>query len=368
MESLFELQSLYFNSAYLGPLPRRAFEKIQAMASKTFDPGMQDHNSWFDISDRVRAAFAGILGAAPHNVAVSTSVSELVSHVANGLHLSEDDEVLLMTGEYPSMVLPWLVLSERHGFKLRFLDIEDFCEPDRFRRALAPNTKYAAVSHVRFNTGERFPITELAKVCRAAQVLFLCDVSQSFGGMALPFGALENVDILVGVAYKWLLGPYGSAFGYFSDSALRLLQRTHASWLNSKGAKTRENLLNYSSESLPGARRFDRGQASNFIASAGLEGALEIISEIGLDKIESHNRALVEIFLEELPAALDVVGGRRFSSNIVCVKSQKSDPAELQAKLAANNIAATVREGNLRLSFHLFNTPAQVRTLIRALT
>ncbi|MGE0526116.1 MAG: aminotransferase class V-fold PLP-dependent enzyme, partial [Bdellovibrionales bacterium] len=212
------------------------------------------------------------------------------------------------------------------------------------------------------------PIADLGRICRERQVLFLADTSQSLGGMSLSSDILHNVDILVGVAYKWLLGPYGSAYGCFSKEAMSSLPRTHASWLVSPIAKDTENLLNYTTATLPGARKFDRGQSASFLITAALAGALEIISEVGLREIEQHNAGLVAHFLEHLPKGNTVAGPQDFRSNIVCVRPATKDAKALKALLAQNSIDVSVREGLVRFSFHFFNTREHVEKTLPLLT
>lgn len=364
---MFELDSTYLNTAYLGPTPLLARQKVLERLALGMDPINFEHDGWFEYTDAVRGRFARLAGCAAADVAFSTSVSELVSHVANGMNLGPLDEIVLMNGDYPSLVLPWLVLSEQRGFKIRFLERSIFLNPSAFAKELGTKTKYAACSHVMFNTGIKMPVSELGAACQAKDVLFLIDTSQSFGGMTLSPEILKNCDIIVGVAYKWLLGPYGSAWGYFSDRALAKVPRTHASWINSLKSKTREDLLKYSTETFPGARRFDRGQAPSFLITGGMEGALETLLNVGLPEIEKHNRLLTDTFLSELPTSFEVAAPHELRSNIVCIRPGAKDPVALKAKLATHKIVASLREGNLRFSFHFFNTLEEVSKTLSVL-
>lgn len=364
---MFEMKSIYLNTAYIGPTPLAAKTKVMERLNLGLDPYNYESNAWFEFTDRIRDRIAHLLGAQPIDIAFSTSVSELVSHVGSGLNFGPNDEIVLMEGEYPSMVLPWLVQSEQRGFKIRFLPQSTFLNPSRFGSELSLKTKFAASSHVMFNTGTRLPVAELGNECRKKGVLFLSDVSQSFGGMTIDADIVKNCDILVGVAYKWLMGPYGSAWGYFSEHALTKVPRTHASWLNSLSSQSRENLLNYSTATYPGARRFDRGEAPTFLITAGLEGALDVLIDQGLTNVEKHNRALTDFFLSELPKRFSVASPYELRSNIVCLKPSGIDPIALKNKLADENIVVSLREGNLRFSFHFFNTIDQVEQSLRLL-
>jgi len=364
---MFDLKSIYFNSAYLGPMPLRSRTRIEEALQQALDPAFIQFEERIKILNEVRARFAKLLGAPAENVAVSTSVSELVGHVANGIELHQGDNVVLMDGDYPSMILPWLVVAEIKGFQVRLLPRETFFQPELLESELNDRTRFVACSHVMFNTGLTLPIADLAKVCRKKEILFLADTSQSFGALAISPEIVNNVDILVGVAYKWLLGPYGSAYGYFSARALKEIRRTHASWLVSANSKSTESLLGYTTETKPGACRFDRGQSPAFLVNAGLIGALDVLLDQGLEQIEKHNMALAQYFLENLPASYSPLSQAGNISPIVCVKPQDEDASQVRSRLALEKIDVSLREGYLRTAFHFFNTRQQVDTLLSVL-
>jgi selenocysteine lyase/cysteine desulfurase len=364
---LFDMKSIYFNAAYLGPTPKKSKALLDAAVLRTMDPAFMNFEERMKVPDMNRARFAKLLGADAESIAHSTSVSELVSHVCNGMELKAQDEILLMQGDYPSMVLPWMVAAESKGLRLNFLEPGDFSDPARFAAKLTGRTRFAGCSHVMFNTGMTLPIAELGREARKAGVLFLSDVSQSFGAMQISPEIVANVDILVGVAYKWLLGPFGSAFGYFSPRALQEVRRTHASWLQSPTAQDTANLLNYTTDCLPGARKFDRGELPTFLIHAALEGGLQTMIDAGLDRVERHNRGLAEMFLASLPQGFEPVVPKDKCTPIVCVRPSREDAVALKKRLAQANIDVSVREGQVRLSFHMFNTREQVEKLLRVL-
>jgi selenocysteine lyase/cysteine desulfurase len=319
------------------------------------------------LLEEIRADFAGLLNVSADNVAVSTSVSELVGHVVNGMSLRPGDNVIVMEGDYPSIVLPCMLAAENLGIRLIRLPLQKFLDPAQLREDIDERTRLVACSHVMFNTGIRLPIEEIGKVVHEKGAMFLTDVSQSFGGMQIQPTTLEHVDILACVGYKWLLGPYGSAFGYFNDRALKEIRRTHATWTVSVNSANTENLLDYTLETLPGARKFDRGETSSYLICAGLKGALEVIKEKGLEKIETHNQALVHHFIEGLPKNYEVLSPPEFRSNIICVKPLREDVQKLKQALLAQNIQISVREGAVRFSFHFYNTRTEVDDVLKCL-
>ncbi len=364
---MFKLQSTYLNSAYLGPMPVKAHEAVVRMADRMLDPAFFLHPQWRGIPDAIRGALAGLMCGDAERVSINSAVSEVISFVADGMDLKAGDEVLLLEGDYPSMVLPWMVRAERIGFQIRFAPLKDFLEPHRLKKHISSRTKLAGNSHVMFNTGIRLPSEEIAGICKNLDLLYLTDVSQSFGGMTLPASLVRDADILAGVCYKWLLSPYGSAFGYFSDRALERIRRCHASWLQNPKSQNSENLLHYSTESMPGARKFDRGQPASFLITAGWQAALNLLAERGLKNVETHNSRLVDGFLSQLPKKFEVVAPAERRSNIVCIQQQGLNAKELRDKLERANVDVSVREGALRISFHLFNTEKDAEKLLQFL-
>jgi len=360
---MFELKSTYLNSAYFGPTPVRSREYVEKSLKRTMDPSGIAIEDWINIPDRIRNQLGALMGVSADNIALGSSVSDFVSHVANGIDLSTSDEVLLMKDDFPSMILPWMVLSELRGFKVRVLPVATFQDPDRLKKEFTAQTKFAGCSHVMFNTGLQLPVGELGKIARAHGVLFMADISQSFGAMRLKKDVVENVDILVGVDYKWLLGPFGSAHAYFSNDALKRVQRTTGNWAASPRTHA-GNLLDYTTEVLPGARKFDKGQSSSFLITAALEGSLNLIAEVGLEKIEAHNFKLAEQFHKSLPKDYERGAG---VYPIVCIRPPNVDIAELKERLTKNQIDVSIRQGWVRVSFHFFNTPEQVDQILKVL-
>lgn len=364
---MFALKSTYLNSAYLGPMPVSARDAVVKMADRMLDPAFFLHPQWRAIPDDLRGQLARLIGGDSERVSINSAVSELVSFVADGLDLEERDEVLLLEGDYPSMVLPWMVRAERNGFKVRFVPLKDFLQPASLRSHITSRTRLVSNSHVMFNTGIRLPSERIAAMCKSLDLLYLTDVSQSLGGMTLPEQLVDDADIITGVCYKWLLSPYGSAFGYFSRRALEKLRRCHASWLQNPKSQNSENLLQYSTVSLPGARKFDRGQPASFLVTAGWRAALDVILEKNLSRIEAQNAKLVSDFLSALPRKFEVVAPKDLRSNIICIQSPDLNAKELRDRLEKANIDVSVREGALRISFHFFNTEKDVEQLLRFL-
>lgn len=359
----------YFNSAYFGPLPARtqkagqqAIERFSCLSNISFD-------SWKGLPDEARQKLGGLLGVDPDFISHHSSVSESISYLSLGFDFKENDVVAVMDGDYPSNVLPWLLNEKKMKYKLEKLPPHYFYDLDLLEKNLPKNTRILNVSHVLFNTGRKHNLIEIGKFCQKRNILFVADISQSLGGLYLNEQEVEACDVLVGVTYKWLLGPYGHAFTYWQPRAIEKIRNTHLSWQTFKNGTDISQLLNYTTEPLSGARRFDRGQAPNIIPLSMTIKSLELLDEIGLENIQEYNQMLVKTFLENYPKSeLELITPLDSHSNIVCLKAKTpSSSAKLEGLIEKHKIQGSIREGNLRFSFHLFNTLDEVNFLTQTL-
>tara|TARA_R110002072_G_scaffold1989_3_gene16515 strand:+ start:79521 stop:80666 length:1146 start_codon:yes stop_codon:yes gene_type:complete len=364
------LDSIFFNSAYFGPSPYSAKQKVMQALQKELNPSFYEYNNWIGVSERLRVHFARLIGCKSDNIAHQTSTSDVISIVANGFNFKEGDVVCSINNDYPSNVLPWMLAKERKGIDFRLLDLGDEVLPTRqwLEKTLPANTKVFNVSHVTFDTGKLVDILEIGKLCKERGILFVVDATQSLGGRAITPEELENIDVLSCSSYKWLLGPYGHAFAYFSQSAINKIQHPRANWITSPNSKVVYNLLDYTTETLPGARKYDRGQASNMLTNSCLEASVEFLASIGLDNVQRHNEELRDYFLENYPKEkYKMITPKENMANILCIRALSTEPITLERELKFRNVDVSIRQGNIRLSFHIFNTKDQVKELIRAL-
>jgi cysteine desulfurase/selenocysteine lyase len=364
------LDSIFFNSAYFGPSPYSAKQKVSRALQKELDPSFFDYNTWIGIPERTREQMAKLLHCHPDHITHSTSTGDIISIVANGLTLKDDDVICAINHDYPSNVLPWMRASETKKINFQLLELGDQIVPtaDWLKQNLPKNTKVFDMSYVTFDTGKKMNLLEIGKLCAERDILFIVDATQALGGMAITKEELSYIDVLACSSYKWMLGPYGHAFGYFSDKALKMVAHQTGNWVVSANAKNVYNLLDYTTKTLKGARKYDRGQTANMLTTSCLEAGLEFLTSVGLENVEKQNAGLRDYFLDHYPKEkFTLITPTEAMANIICMKAIKTDPINLERELKFRNIDVSIRQGNLRLSFHLFNTKEQVNELIRAL-
>lgn len=164
---------------------------------------------------------------------------------------------------------------------------------------LPKNTQVFCLSFVQFDSGRSFDIKKIGTYLKEKNIFFMLDATQALGGIYLSPEEISYVDVLCCSLYKWFLGPYGTAFAYFSPKALDRIPHNTGNWIVSANSRDVTRLTAYTVDTLIGARKFDRGQGPNMLANAALEASLEMLEELGLENISQHNQELQRYFLSQ---------------------------------------------------------------------
>src|SRR5207244_4048707 len=179
--------------------------------------------------------------------------------------------------------------------------------------------------------------------------LVVVDATQATGW--LPFdGSLA--DVVVCGAYKWLMGPRGSAMAYLAPSVQERLTPYAAGWY--AGEDVHGSYYGPPLRLATSARRFDI--SPSWFSYVGTAPALELVEELGVAAIGEYNVGLANRFLTGL-------GRPPGRSTIVTV-----DVPGAQERLASAGVRAAVRAGQVRASFHIYSTEADVDLALNALT
>ena len=167
-------------------------------------------------------------------------------------------------------------------------------------------------------------------------------------------------DVVVGGTVKYLLASAGLAFMALRPGLVEELVPVQTGWFAD------ENVFDMQIERYRphrSARRFDAGTPPVPNIYAGVAG-VGLILEVGVPAIQEHVRGLVE----RLTTGLDELGATVATpplGPLVCVRS--TDAPAFVAALAADEIVASERDSNLRISLHLYNTEDDVDAVLAAL-
>ncbi len=326
---------VFLNSATLGLAPKCSVEAMRAF-EESRHAGTVDAVGVDAYVERSRTAFATLLGRDPSEVATGSQASQFVGLVAASLPLRS--VVLAAEEDFTSVLFPFL----RADLDVRLVPL------DRLLESITEDVDLVAVSAVQSADGRLVDLVSLAEAATRSGALTLLDVTQAAGW--LPLTGLR-ADYVVGGGYKWLLGPRGTCFFAIAPTAPALPELA-AGWY--AGESRWDSIYGPPLRLAADARRYDLSPAWG--CWVGHAPALELLVEIGVDRIHTHALGLANAFRDGLGLAPS-------DSAIVAVGA----PADVAGRLAAAHIAAAVRAGRLRLSFHLYNSSADVEAALRAL-
>jgi selenocysteine lyase/cysteine desulfurase len=301
--------------------------------------GATSWEQWAEATEGARAVFARLVGVSAEQIAVSATVSELIGLVAASM--PDGARVVVPDIEFTSLLFPFLAHADR-GVKVITV------ATDRLVDALDSTVTMVAFSAVQSATGEVADIEAIVGAARRHGVLTAVDATQACGW--LPLNA-ARFDFLACGAYKWLMSPRGTAFLAVAPEHLETMRPLAAGWY--AGTDPHTSYYGPPLRLAATARRFDTSPA--WFSWVGTQPALELIERIGLPAIQAHNIALANRFRAglDLPAADSAI-----------VSAQVPDA---QRRLERAGIRAAVRAGSLRVSFHLYNTEADVDAALEAL-
>lgn len=363
---------IYMNVSYQGPLPLTAVRAAEEALKWKMLPFNIPDGLHFDLPDRVREKIARIIGAQPDDVAITTGASAGAACVAAGIEWRPGDEVLIGQREFPIHYSSWLPYECAGKLAMRTVSPAGrFINADDYIRAIGPRTRIVSASLVRFNDGARLDAARVAEACHAVGAMLLLDASQCVGAMPMTVEEL-GADFIVGSGYKWLLGPYGAGFFWVAPEAGERLKMGPLNYQALEGARNFSGLPAENLRVVPGARRWDAAETANFTNLAALDASLDLVLAAGVDAVANYNHALVSQIIERLPGSRCVLASpaeRERRGPYVCIAGcNPSETPALFEKLRADRIFVSLREGSIRISPYLYNTPEQISRLMDLLS
>ena len=350
---------VYLAHAGVSPVPacveRAVASAVSAAARDDQEEGLST------LLRQTRARASELLGADPGEVALIGPTTTGISAVAAGLDWQEGDEVLIYQGDFPVNVYPWQAL-ESQGVTVRRLSTHALGEitPELVVEQLTAKTRLVALASCHFVSGYRIDHDAIGRLLRERDVLFCLDAIQTLG--AFPT-TVEHVDFLAADAHKWLLGPCAAGVFYVRRDLQDRLAPQAFGWNNVRCPNyVAQETMNLRSD----ARRYEAG-SFNILGIAGLNAALGLLLEVGIDAIAADLTAK----RTGLAAALQAKGYEVFfpegqqTGGITSCWREGTDMKAVGERLAAENIIASVRGDRagrdyLRFSPHFYNTSSDL--------
>ena len=358
-------RATYLNACSQGALSHRvraAYEEYLA----GWDANGAEWEFWVERAEAARAGFARLLHGLPDEVAVTTSVSQGVSGIVSALPLERGERTRIVISEYEFPTVGQIA----HAQELRGAEVvhvrpeaDGSIPPERFAEVIDERTALVCCTTISYRTGHRHDVAAIAELAHARGALVLADSYQAAGAIELDVRTL-GADFVTGGTVKYLLASAGLGFLWVRGGLLAQLTPTQTGWFADEDI-FRMDISDYSPHAT--ARRFDAGTPPVPNIYAGVAG-LSLVEEAGVPAIEEHvaglNTRLI-VGLEGLGATVVTPVDPAHRGPLVCVRS--TDAPALVASLAEENIVCSLRDTNLRVAAHYYNTDDDIDTLLDAL-
>lgn len=361
---------IWLNCAHQGPLPRPAVAAAEAaLADKTAPARIADEAFW-EVPERLRGQLSELVGGRPEEIALGNATSYGLNLLAQGIPLQDGDEVIVVQGDFPATVVPWLALAER-GVRVRFIGGEQArVDADVLEAAITPRTRVFCTSWVFSFFGHAVDLEPLGAVCRERDVIFIVNGSQALGARPLDVGAMP-VDAVCCCGFKWLCGPYATGFAWISAPLLDRLDYPQPYWLAMQSGGDLNREVDYTLVEQRDGRAHDVYGTANFLNFLPWSAALEHLASFGIEAIAEHDQQLVERLLAGLDdERFELVSPRTGAERSTLVLFSHRDRrrnAHIHDALENESIDIALRNDNLRVAAHLYNDTEDIDRLLAVL-
>jgi len=208
-------------------------------------------------------------------------------------YLKKDDEIILNKGEHASLLLPFLVLSERIGFTIKYADLDNnILTVDNIKKLINKNTKLVALSHITNTIGDIRDVEEIGKLCEDNNLLFIVDATQSIGHIKIDVQKMKAS--FIGFSAHKMLGPTGTGVLYGKKELLeKMVPIRYGGGMNTEFSSDGK----YELKDVP--TRFEAG-TQNIAGVIGLGAAIDYLSNIRMDNIHKREIELRRYLVSKL--------------------------------------------------------------------
>lgn len=305
----------------------------------------------------------------------TTESLNLVASSFGERFMGEGDEVIISVMEHHSNIVPWQLLQERKGIRLRVIPINDRGELllDEYEKLFNKRTRIVAVTHVSNVLGTVNPVKQIAAVAHAHGVPVLVDGAQSVPHIAVDVQDMD-CDFFVFSGHK-VYGPTGIGVLYGKESLLNELPPYQG------GGEMIKNVHFEHTEYEDAPLRFEAG-TPDYVGAHALAAAIDYVSALGMENIAAHEHSQLAYATERMNCipGMRIFGQAENKSAVLSFVVGNIHPLDLGTLLDRFGVA--VRTGHhcaqplmermgvqsmARASFALYNTREEVDTLCESI-
>jgi selenocysteine lyase/cysteine desulfurase len=357
---------IYLNAANVCPASRPVLDRhAEFMRDFQSNPSFQNRAKYDAMRERLRGKVADMLRVTPDEIAISRNTSEGTNIVVKGVDLKAGDEVLITDHNHPSNNDSWKVRAQRDGFVVKSLPVrvpaasrEELIS--QVEKAVTPQTRVIAITHVTSTTGIMYPAREIAEIARRRGIWMHLDGAQTFGALDMNLKEI-GCDSYSTSAHKWLMGPLEAGILFVRSDRIPQVWPSivTAGW----------------TDHLKGARKLEVYGQRDDPRIVALESAVDFALLIGMRTIESRMRFLATSMKEQLSQ----VGGVKLKTNIEpelsggvvkCDISRVPTKQAYDALWSEHRIAIAMTPSGdsqgLRFSPHIYNSREEIDRAVAA--
>lgn len=331
-----------------------------------------------DAFERARSLVREFINApSDQEIIFTRGATESINLVASSYgqqFIAAGDEVIVSHLEHHSNIVPWQMLCERTGARLRVIPVNERgeLEMDAYRQLLNERTRLVAVNHISNALGTINPVKEIIREAHARDIPVLIDGAQAAPHMRIDVQALD-VDFYVFSGHK-MFGPTGIGVLYGKRSWLEAMPPY-------QGGGEMIHTVSFAGTTfaeLP--HKFEAG-TPDIAGAVGLGAAVEYMLQLGHDNIGRHEQELLDYATEKLLAidGLRIYGTAEHKASVISFLVDGIHPYDLGTLLDQQGIAVRTGHhctqplmdhfgipGTVRASFALYNTREDIDRLVAA--
>ncbi len=359
---------IYLNNASTSLMPISSIKAMTDFLVSYNEMGPDSKKAEEYLTERLalaRKAISYLIKCKPDEVVFTSSATDGINMVANGLKLKPRSNILIRDSnhEHPANHYPWIRMSEKTELRSLKINNVGYFDIQELQKLIDNNTDLVVLSHALFNTGAILPVEQIGNILSEKKIPYFIDAAQTAGCLDVDVNKI-NCDFMSFNGSKWLCGPMGTGLFFCKKESSEMLEP-----LQVGGESARFHEGNLVHKEMPA--RFQAG-FRNWAGIAALEASVVYLLRIGIDNIRKKNMHLANLMREELSRIPGVVlygpDEPEKRTSIVSFSVLNQDPKIIVEKLEKQNVVLAVREiftqKVIRASIHFFNTESQILKVI----
>ena len=309
-----------------------------------------------DAREIIRAQINAAHGGEVLLTSGTTAGINLVASSWGRAHLGPGDEVMVSTMEHHSNIVPWQLVCQERGAKLKVLPITQSGElrMDAFEELLSERTRLVAIAHVSNALGTINPVQHIIEIAHARGVPVLLDGAQAVPHMRVDVRALD-VDFYAFSGHK-VFGPTGVGVLYGKQSLLNDMPPYQG------GGEMIERVTFAKTTYADLPHKFEAG-TPNIVGGIGLGAALAWFDQFDADAVAAHEQDILEYATARLEAihGLNIIGTARHKACVISFLIEGTHPFDVGAILDQQGIAVRTGHHCTQPLMEFYDTPGTVR-------